>query len=105
MRIAVTATSSDPNCEMDPRFGRAVFHLVYDTEADSWTVLDNASNRDAAHGAGITAAEGIVRSGAEVLLTGQCGPKAMDVLVRGGVKIIEGQEGTAAEAVRRFLGR
>jgi len=88
---------------MDARFGRAALFLVYDTETNAWDVLDNADNRDAAHGAGIVAAETVARSGATVLLTGQCGPKAMDALQRAGVRVVEGEEGTAEQAVQRFL--
>ncbi len=103
MRIAVTATGRDPGSLMDARFGRAALFLVYDTETNAWDVLDNADNRDAAHGAGIVAAETVARSGATVLLTGQCGPKAMDALQRAGVRVVAGEEGTAEQAVQRFL--
>ncbi|MBM3496058.1 MAG: dinitrogenase iron-molybdenum cofactor biosynthesis protein [Armatimonadetes bacterium] len=105
MRIAVTATSPRPDAEMDPRFGRAGCFLVHDTETGDWTPVDNSQNRDAAHGAGIAAAQAIVRAGATVLLTGACGPKAMDVFNTAGVRVIEGEEGTAESAVQRFLSR
>ena len=79
--------------------------LIYDTDTERWTALDNASNRDAAHGAGIAAAQAVVRAGVGVLITGQCGPKAMDVLAKASIRVIEGEEGTARSAVQRFLGK
>ncbi len=103
MRIAVTGTAQSPDAPMDERFGRAPWLLIYDTDTDEWTSMDNTANRDAAHGAGISSAEAVARGGAEVLLTGNCGPKAMDALSRAGVRVIEGQEGTARDAVQRFL--
>lgn len=88
---------------VDARFGRAAWLLVYDTVTDRWEALDNSANVDAAHGAGISAAEMVARSGAQVLLTGACGPKALDALSRANIQVIEGQEGTVREAVQRFL--
>jgi predicted Fe-Mo cluster-binding NifX family protein len=105
MRIAVTATAPNPDAEVDPRFGRAAHFLIYDTDTDQWTPMDNASNRDAAHGAGIATAQAVVRAGVGVVISGQCGPKAMDVLARAGIHVIEGEEGTAQSAVQRFLGK
>ncbi len=103
VRIAVTATSTDPDSLMDERFGRAPWLLIYDSETDEWTAMDNQANRDAAHGAGISSAQAVARSGAKVLLTGNCGPKALDALTRAGVRVVEGQEGTARSAVQGFL--
>jgi len=105
MRIAVPATAAHPDAPIDARFGRAPYILVYDTEADNWAAVDNTSNVSAAHGAGIATAEAVIRSGATVLITAQCGPKAHALLSQNGVQIIEGEEGTAAEAVRRFHSR
>lgn len=104
MRIAVTGTGQSPDAPVDERFGRAPWLLIYDTETDDWTAVDNTTNRDAAHGAGIGAAESVARANAEVLLTGNCGPKAMDALTRAGIRVVMGQEGTARDAVQRFLG-
>lgn len=65
----------------------------------------NDENVNAAHGAGIATAEAVIRSGATVAITTQCGPKAHALLTQNGVQVIEGEEGTAAEAVRRFHSR
>ena len=103
MRIAVTATAPDPDALMDERFGRAPWFLIYDSKTGEWTTVDNQENRNTGRGAGISSAEAVARGGAEVLLTGHCGPKAMDALNRAGVRVVEGQEGTARSAVQTFL--
>lgn len=102
MKIAVTATGSTPDCEAEPRFGRAPGFLIYDTDRDAWEHEDNQVNLSAAQGAGIQAAERIARTGATVLLTGHCGPKAHKVLTASGVAIYTGVQGSAEEAVRQY---
>jgi predicted Fe-Mo cluster-binding NifX family protein len=102
MKIAVTATGKDPTSQVEPRFGRAPMFLVYDTETETWEALDNQVNLQAAQGAGIQAAQQVVRSGATVLLSGHCGPRAHSVLQAAGVAIYTAVEGTVEEAVRLY---
>ncbi len=102
MKIAVTATGNAPDCEVEPRFGRAPGFLVYDTDSDAWAYEDNQVNLNAAQGAGIQAAERVVRAGASVLLTGHCGPKAHKVLTAAGVAIYAGAQGSVEGAVRQY---
>ena len=56
MKIAVTAKGTDMNAAVDPRFGRAAYILIVDTETQEIEVLDNADNVQAFKGAGIQAA-------------------------------------------------
>lgn len=80
MKIAFTTAGSDLNGEVDPRFGRAPRFLIFDTESRSFEVIDNTQNLNAPQGAGIQSAETIVRSGADAVVTGHCGPKAFRAL-------------------------
>jgi predicted Fe-Mo cluster-binding NifX family protein len=102
MKIAVTSTGRTLESPVDPRFGRAAFFLLVDTDSGEVTAHDNAQNLNAAQGAGIQAAETVSRLGAEVLITGHCGPKAFRTLQAAGIQVVVGPEGTAAEAVEQF---
>jgi predicted Fe-Mo cluster-binding NifX family protein len=102
MKIAVSAAGRDPALAVEPRFGRAPLFLLYDTDAGAWEVLDNHANLEAAQGAGIQAAQTIVRSGAGAVLTGHCGPKAHNVLTAAGVAIYTGAEGSVESAVQLY---
>jgi len=103
MKIAITTSGKDLDAPVDPRFGRAKSFVIYDTESDQWSVLDNAQNLNAAQGAGIQAATAVVKAGAEAVLTGNCGPKAFRALSAGRVKVYAGVSGTVREAVEKFL--
>ena len=84
---------------MDPRFGRAASFLLYDMSQQSFTILENQQARNAAQGAGIQAAETIVRAGVDTLVTGHCGPKAFRVLEAAGVAVFNSTAATVADAL------
>lgn len=102
MKVAITATGRELASNMDLHFGRAKNFIVVDTDTDGWTACDNAQNLNAAQGAGIQAAETVARLGAEVVITGNVGPKAFRALNAAGIKIYLSTEGTVADTVRKF---
>jgi predicted Fe-Mo cluster-binding NifX family protein len=104
MKIIITAKGKNLDASVDPRFGRAQYLLLYDTEDKSFSVLDNSENLDAAQGVGIQVGQTVVNSGASVLITGNCGPKAFYVLNSGGVKVYTGAKGTVKEAIEALEG-
>lgn len=102
MKIAVTAKSTGPQAEVDERFGRAAYFVIYDTEADSWETVDNAQQMNAPQGAGVQAAQTMVANDVNVLLTGHCGPKAYRALSAAEIEVFNGATGTASDAVQAY---
>lgn len=102
MKIAITATGKTADAEVDPRFGRAGFFAICDTDDDSIEYIDNRINVEASSGAGIQAASNVVGAGAQVVITGNCGPKAFKALSEGGVKVIIGAAGKISEVIDKF---
>ncbi len=102
MKIAVSAKGKDLDAEVDPRFGRAAFLIIVDTETLEFEALDNTANSNAFKGAGIQAAGLVADHKAEVLLTGHCGPKAFSALKAAGIKVANDAAGTVKEAVQAF---
>jgi predicted Fe-Mo cluster-binding NifX family protein len=102
MRVAVTARGDNLQSEVDPRFGRARYFVIVDTETGDFTVVDNEQNLNAAQGAGIQAAQHVAAQGVQAVLTGHCGPKAFKALTAGGIAVFSGVEGTVADAVERY---
>ena len=102
MTIAVTSQGTDMASEVDPRFGRARFFIVIDTETGVSVAHDNAQNLNAAQGAGIQAAQKVVDLGVEAVLTGNVGPKAFSALQAGNIKVCVGATGSVANAMEQF---
>lgn len=102
MKIAVTAQEPRMEAQVDPRFGRAPYFVIADTETDEWKAIENRQNMQAAQGAGIQSAETVVGQDVKVLLTGHCGPKAFSVLKTAGVDVCVGIEGVVQDAIGRY---
>jgi predicted Fe-Mo cluster-binding NifX family protein len=103
MRIAVTSEGETLESQVDPRFGRASVFLVVDTENMAFEAVKNNQNLNLAQGAGIQAAQNVIQHKPDVVLTGNCGPKAFKVLQAGGVDVVVGVQGTVLEAVKAFI--
>jgi predicted Fe-Mo cluster-binding NifX family protein len=102
MKIAFSTSGNDLGAPLDIRFGRAPKFLIHDLENGESVVIDNAQNLNAAQGAGIQSAETVVRSGAEALVSGHCGPNAFRVLRAAGVKIYNSDAATIADALEKY---
>ena len=102
MKLAVSAKGQTLDSEMDPRFGRAKYFLLVDPEVGSLEVVENKQNLQLAQGAGIQAAQTVVESGAQAVLTGNCGPKAFKVLEAAKIPVAVGLSGTVREALRQY---
>ncbi len=102
MKIAVSATGKSMDAAVDPRFGRAAFFILVDTDTMETEVIENAQNLQAAQGAGIQTASLVARQKAQAVLTGHCGPKAFQTLKAAGIPVVTGVEGTVREAVENY---
>jgi predicted Fe-Mo cluster-binding NifX family protein len=103
MKIAISSMGRDLNSEVDPRFGRAAYILIVDTADHGVEVLDNSENINAFKGAGIQAAAMVSKKGAEVLMTGYCGPNAYKTLQAAGIKVVNDVSGKVEDAVEALI--
>ncbi len=101
MKIAVTSTGKDLDSQVDPRFGRAAYFLIVDSDSMQFEAVEN-QNVSAGGGAGINSAKTVIDAGAEAVLTGNCGPNAHKVLSAGNIKLYTGLVGSVKEAVEKF---
>jgi predicted Fe-Mo cluster-binding NifX family protein len=102
MKVAFTTSGDNLEAPLDTRFGRAQKFLVYNVEAHTYAIIDNAQSVNAAQGAGIQAAETVIRSGARSVVSGHCGPKAFRVLSAAGVRMYTTDAPTVAQALEKF---
>jgi len=102
LKIAVTASGPELSSPVDTRFGRAKYLLIVDTSDRSVRPVDNRAGMNAEQGAGIQAAQAVIDSGAETLITGHCGPKAFRALQAAKIPVFLTQAATVDEAVTAF---
>ncbi len=102
MKIVFTTSGNSLEAPLEGRFGRAPRYLIYDQDHDTVEILDNRQNVEATQGAGIQAAEAVVRSGAKALVTGHCGPKAFRVLAAAGIQVFTTDAATVSAALEAF---
>ncbi|MFZ5981375.1 MAG: NifB/NifX family molybdenum-iron cluster-binding protein [Candidatus Zixiibacteriota bacterium] len=100
MKIAVTSQGTDLTSKVDPRFGRAQYFIIVDTSNDDFKTIENTQNLNAVQGAGVQAAQNIVREKVDIVVSGNLGPKAYMTLNAAGIKIALWSDGTVAEAVQ-----
>ena len=102
MKIAITTQGQDLSSQLDPRFGRAKWLIVVDTETGDFQAYDNAVNLNAAQGAGIQTAQNAANLGAQAVITGNIGPNAIKTLDAAKVKVFLSKASTAHEALGLF---
>jgi predicted Fe-Mo cluster-binding NifX family protein len=101
MKVAVSSNGDNLDARLDPRFGRCPFFLVVNPEDMSFEAFNNESATQGG-GAGIQTAQFLASQGVEAVITGNCGPNAVQTLSAAGVDLFAGQEGTVKEVVERF---
>ena len=101
MKIAISAAGPTLDAEVDPRFGRCQYFIIADPETMQFESFDNASAISSG-GAGISAAQMIAGKDVEVVLTGNCGPNAYQVLSPAGIKVITGVSGKVRNVIEEY---
>ena len=101
MKVAVSSTGNDLTSKIDPRFGRCKYFVIVETNDMHFDVFEN-ENAIISGGAGIQAASFVASQGVKAVLTGNCGPKAAQVLSSADIEIYVGQTGTVREAVEKY---
>jgi len=101
MKICVTAVADGLDAQVDPRFGHSQYFVIVDPATMAYEAMPNAA-LNAPEGAGIQAAQAMVNKGVDVVISGNMGPNAFQVLSTAGVKIATGGYGTVKDAVELY---
>jgi predicted Fe-Mo cluster-binding NifX family protein len=103
MKVVVGAQNADRDALVDPRFGRARWFLVTDLCASAWEA--HANETSSSGGAGSAAGDVIVALGAQALITGHVGARALSKLTEAGVTVYQVDNGVSAREAVAALGR
>ena len=98
MKIAITSTGPTLDSQVDPRFGRAQYLLIVDTDSLDIEAIDNP-NAAAGGGAGIQTAQMVADKGVQAVLTGNCGPNAFRTLNAADIQIYTNVSGAVRDAI------
>ena len=103
MKIFITSKGKTLDSPVDPRFGRAEFYIVYDTDTGEFKAEENPFKRGQT-AVGISLAQRIIEEGAGAAISGNFGPNAFEVLKAAEIPMFRAKEGqTVKEAVEAFL--
>lgn len=101
MKIAITSTGPDLKSEVDTRFGRCLFFIIYDFENNQFEAIEN-TNIGGMGGVGVQSAQIMADKGVEVVITGNCGPNAFRTINAAGIQLITGASGTVESVVQEY---
>lgn len=102
MKVAVTSQGRELSSRMDPRFGRAKWLIVADTDTGQFEAHDNTVNLNAAQGAGIQTGKNAAGLDIDAVVTGNVGPNAFKTLSAAGIKVFLAGEQTVRQALDSF---
>jgi predicted Fe-Mo cluster-binding NifX family protein len=102
MKLAVSSTGQNLDSQLDPRFGRCAFYLVVDSDDMNFEVYPNESAAMGG-GAGIQAAQFLASKGVQAVITGNCGPNAVDTLFAAGIELFAGEQGTIKDVMKKYV--
>jgi len=101
MKIVISTEGKGLDTRVDPRFGRCEWFISVDSDSMDFDCTANSAV-NSSQGAGIQAAQFVVDSQAEALVTGHVGPNAFEVLEASGIKIYDGTGLTAKQAIEEL---
>jgi predicted Fe-Mo cluster-binding NifX family protein len=101
MKVVVTSEGTDLDSDASLVFGRCPVYIFVDTETMGFEAVTNPA-QSAPGGAGIKAAQFVVRQGAQAVLTGNVGPNAYNVLEAASVPMFTHEGGTVRHVVEAY---
>lgn len=101
MIVALTTDGPDLQSSLDPRFGRCSYFLLVDPETMEYRATPNPGGSTGG-AAGIRAAQALTGLNARILITGQCGPNAFEILEGAGIRILKTPVAAAGEVVEMY---
>jgi predicted Fe-Mo cluster-binding NifX family protein len=79
MKVAITSTGNTLESNLDQRFGRCAFFLVYDTETEGMEFIPNP-NKNAQNGAGPASVQLVASRNVQKIISGEFGIKIKSLL-------------------------
>jgi len=104
MKIAVSSTDKNIESNVSDVFGRCPYFIIAEIEHQKIEKTEAIKNEsmDQTSGAGISAAQLMAEKDVNAVITGNVGPRALDVLKQFSIEIYSG-EGAIKEVLQEFI--
>jgi len=103
VKLIISAQNSSLESQVDRRFGRCAWLILFDTDTNQWEAFQNPGASQSG-GAGVAAAQFVVDKSADVVLSGDFGPNASRAFqaAKIGMQRFTDSTTTVQEAVNQF---
>ncbi|AUM96039.1 TPA: NifB/NifX family molybdenum-iron cluster-binding protein [Clostridium botulinum] len=101
MKIAISSTGKTMENLLDIRFGRCEYFQIHDTESKEVKILEN-EGQNASGGAGIVASNQLVDEKIDVIITGNFGPNAFEIIEKAGVKAYKCESISITSVIEKY---
>ena len=102
MKVFISAQQQGLDAPTSDIFGRAPWYVSVDSETLQAESFENHAQK-AQSGAGIEAAQWLINHGAQVVISANIGPKALQVLRAANIPVYLAQKGSVQENVELWL--
>jgi len=104
VKLIISAQNPSLEAQVDRRFGRCMWLVLFDTETNQWEAFQNPGASQSG-GAGVAAAQFIVDQKAEVVVSGDFGPNASRAFQAAKIEMRRFTDSTTTvqEAVDHFI--
>ena len=101
MKICISSTGNNLDAVVDQRFGRCQYFIIVDPETMKMKSISNEGTLSSG-GAGIQAAQIVIKEDVNSVITGNIGPNAFSILQAAGIKVYIGAEGTVKDVIEQY---
>jgi len=101
MKIAVSADGATLDAQVALRLSTAKYFLIVDIESGEFEAVPSSINRHQ-RGAGVQTIATVISRGADVIITGYCGPGIVDQLKENGIEMLTGIKGTVKDTLTHY---
>ena len=104
MKIAISSTSKNIEDKIDETFGRCLYFIIAEIEDGKIKGIEAIENENINQttGAGVSTAQLVAGKEIEAVITGNVGPRALDVLNQFNIKIYVGG-GSVKKSIQDFI--
>lgn len=101
MKVAVSSSGKSLDSMLDPRMGRCQYFMLVNSETMDFEVIENGA-ANASGGAGIQAAQTLLNTKVDAVVTGNVGPNAWEILEAAGIKVYRSGTTTIEDVLKDF---